>query len=89
MTAPRDGVVIGIDHLQIARIARLAGAPKVAGAGVDLMRKLGEPVRAGDVFYHVYAEDPADVDFAREASARASGYTIGAPHEVPQVYVEF
>lgn len=89
VTAPRDGVVTGIDNLQIARIARLAGAPKVAGAGVDLMRKLGEPVRAGDVLYHVYAEYPADVEFAREASARASGYTIGAPHEVPQVYVEF
>ncbi|MFN4103110.1 MAG: thymidine phosphorylase family protein [Tepidimonas sp.] len=89
VTAAHDGVVTGVDNQRLARIARLAGAPKVAGAGVDLMRKLGEPVRAGDVLYHVYAEYPADVEFAREASAHASGYTIGAPHEVPQIFVEF
>lgn len=87
--APADGVVTGIDNVQIARIARLAGAPKVAGAGVDLMRKLGDAVRAGDVLYRVYAEYPADVEFARAATERASGYTIGAPHQVPQVFVEF
>lgn len=89
VTAPRDGVVTGIDNLQIARIARLAGAPKVAGAGVDLARKLGEPVRAGEPLYRVYAEYPADRDFALQASARDSGYRIGDPHEVPQVFVEF
>ncbi|TSE30945.1 thymidine phosphorylase family protein [Tepidimonas taiwanensis] len=89
VTAPRDGVVTGIDNLQIARIARLAGAPKVAGAGVDLARKLGEPVRAGETLYRVYAEYPADRDFALQASTRDSGYRIGDPHEVPQVFVEF
>jgi predicted deacylase len=46
--APADGVVAGIDNVQIARIARLAGAPKVQGAGVDLLRKLGHAVAAGE-----------------------------------------
>jgi ribose-phosphate pyrophosphokinase len=43
----RRGVVAGIDNQQIARIARLAGAPKVQGAGVDLLCKLGDTVAPG------------------------------------------
>ncbi|WP_300654325.1 thymidine phosphorylase family protein [Hydrogenophaga sp.] len=87
--APAAGVVIGIDNLQIAQIARLAGAPKVRGAGVDLCVKLGEPVSAGDVLYRVHASYPADLEFARQASVRASGFSLGTAAQVPQVFVEF
>ena len=87
--AERSGVVTAIDNLQMARIARLAGAPKVQAAGVDLLRKLGEPVNAGDLLYRVHAVYPADLGFARQRIARDSGYRIGLPHEVPQVFVEF
>jgi thymidine phosphorylase len=89
ITAPEAGVVVGIDNLQIAQIARLAGAPKVKGAGVDLLRKLGDRVAAGDVLYRVYANYPADLEFARQACARASGYGIGRADQVPHVFVEF
>jgi thymidine phosphorylase len=87
--APQAGFVTGIDNLQIARIARLAGAPKVQGAGVDLARKLGEPVAAGELLYVVYAAFSSDLDFARQASDKASGYTLGPATDVPHVYVEF
>lgn len=87
--APRSGVVTGIDNFQIARIARLAGAPKVPQAGVDLLHKLGEQVAAGAPLYRVHASYPADLEFARQASSRSSGYTIGAADEVPQAFVEF
>ncbi|MNL74036.1 thymidine phosphorylase [compost metagenome] len=87
--APESGLVAGIDNLQIAFIARLAGAPKVQGAGVDLLRKLGEPVVAGEVLYRVYASYAADLEFARQASARASGYSIGSAEQLPHVFVEF
>jgi len=83
------GVVTGIDNFQIARIARLAGAPKVKGAGVDLLRKLGGTVQPGDALYRVHAAFAADLAFARQASVRASGYRIGAAADVPQVFVEF
>ena len=83
------GVVAGIDNFQIARVARLAGAPKVKGAGVDLFRKLGDSVAAGDLLYRVHASYPADLEFARQASARSTGYTIGRANEVPHVFVEF
>ena len=87
--ADTAGVVTAIDNLQMARIARLAGAPKVAGAGVDLMRKLGDPVQAGDLLYRVHAAHPSDLAFARRMTERSSGYRMGEPGELPQVFVEF
>ncbi len=83
------GLVSGIDNQHLARIARLAGAPKVKEAGVDLLRKLGDEVREGDVLYRVHASYPADLEFARQACARSSGYRIGRAEDVPHVFVEF
>ncbi|MBP6490414.1 MAG: thymidine phosphorylase family protein [Thauera sp.] len=87
--AEADGVVVAIDNHQLARIARLAGAPKMQASGVDLLRKLGEPVARGEPLYRVHADYPADLEFARQASARASGYVLGAADEVPHLFVEF
>jgi thymidine phosphorylase len=87
--APADGVVTHIDNLQVARIARLAGAPKVACAGIDLFRKLGDTVAAGDMLYRVHASYQSDLGFARQASAKFNGYTLGRASEVPHVFVEF
>jgi len=75
--AATDGVVTAIDNFQIARIARLAGAPMDQGAGVDLFRKLGDPVQQGEALYAIYAEFPADFRFARALAGQASGYSIG------------
>ncbi len=75
--AERDGRVLAIDNQRIARIARLAGAPMDKGAGVDLVHKLGEAVRKGEVLYRIHAEFPADFDFAVAAAERDDGYRIG------------
>ncbi|MDI1245004.1 MAG: thymidine phosphorylase family protein [Rhodoferax sp.] len=87
--APTNGVVTNIDNLQVARIARLAGAPKVTGAGIDLFKKLGDTVVSGDPLYRVYASFQSDLGFARQASSKFSGYTLGKANEVPHVFVEF
>jgi thymidine phosphorylase len=76
--ADRDGVVAAIDNLQMARIARLAGAPMDMGAGVDLYHKVGEKVRSGEPLYAIHAEFGADFGFACEAAALDSGFTLGA-----------
>ena len=76
-------------HVRNARVARLAGAPKVQGAGVDLLCKLGDTVACGQVLYRVHASYPADLEFARQACLRDTGYTIGAAADVPSVFVEF
>jgi thymidine phosphorylase len=46
--AKHSGRVTAIDNLQMAQIARLAGAPMDKGAGVDLYHKTGDKVRRGD-----------------------------------------
>jgi thymidine phosphorylase len=84
-----SGVVTSIDNLQMARVARLAGAPKVIGAGVDLFRKLGDTVVCGDPLYRVHASFQSDLEFARQASQKSNGFTIGEANEVPHVFVEF
>ncbi len=78
VSAPLAGHVTGIDNLQLARIARLAGAPLDQGAGVELLKKLGDAVAQGEPLYRVHAEFPADFRFARELSDQDSGYRIGA-----------
>lgn len=87
--APASGAVIGIDNLQLARIARLAGAPKVPAAGVDLFKRLGDTVTEGDVLYRIHASFAADLAFARDACERDNAYRIGAADRLPQVFVEF
>ncbi|MFY7864950.1 thymidine phosphorylase family protein [Roseateles sp.] len=84
--APQEGVVVAIDNLRIARIARLAGAPQVAGAGMDLLRKLGEPVRAGEPLYRIHAQYEADLQFARTLAEKDSGYRVGSAEQLPHEF---
>jgi len=74
--AGRAGSVAAINNLQLARIARLAGAPMDKGAGVDLHCKLGDAVSEGDRLYSIHAEFMADFQFSRESAEQDSGYTI-------------
>ncbi|MDE2397159.1 MAG: thymidine phosphorylase family protein, partial [Burkholderiales bacterium] len=66
--APDDGIVAAIDNLRIARIARLAGAPQAAGAGLDLFVRVGSAVRRGQALYRIHAGFEADLGFARRAA---------------------
>jgi len=75
--APAAGQVVAIDNQQMARIARLAGAPMDKGAGVDLLRKVGDPVQQGEPLYAIHAEIDADFDFATETARQDSGFTVG------------
>jgi thymidine phosphorylase len=85
----RDGVVTQIDNYMLAKLARLAGAPIDKGAGVDLLKKLGDEVGKGEPLYRVHAEYQSDFNFAKALTDQQSGYTIGEPHEVSKTYMEF
>jgi thymidine phosphorylase len=84
-----SGVVTAIDNYQMARIARMAGAPLDKGAGVDLLKKLGDPVKAGEPLYRVHAKFPADFRFASNLVEEDTGYRIGLAEEVPAIFAEF
>lgn len=89
IVADVSGSVIGIDNLQLGRIARLAGAPMDKGAGVDLLRKLGDEVAAGEALYRIHAEHTSGFGFARQAATADSGFRIGAAEQLPGVFAEF
>jgi len=74
--APRAGVVTAIDCLRLARIARLAGAPMDKGAGVDLFKKIGDPVQQGEPLYRIHAGFEADFRFAVRFAADHDGFTV-------------
>lgn len=89
VTAPESGVVTAIDNLKLARIARLAGAPKPAGAGVDLLKRIGDSVEAGETLYRVYAAYQAERAFAHQSCERDNGFSIGRADEITGLNVEF
>lgn len=77
VAAAHDGVVSAIDCLRLARIARLAGAPMDKGAGVDLFKRIGDPVQQGEPLYRIHAAFEADFHFAIQLAAAGDGITIG------------
>ncbi|MDO9139826.1 MAG: thymidine phosphorylase family protein [Methylobacter sp.] len=89
IVADGEGVVTSIDNFQMAKIARLAGAPMMKKAGVDLLKKLGSPVQQGDVLYRIYAEFPADFKFAQEAASQDNGYTLGSEEQIIKSLIAF
>lgn len=76
--AARTGTVRAIDCHRIARIARLAGAPMDKGAGIDLSRKLGDPVRKGESLYRIYASSETGLGFACGLAEEDSGYEVAS-----------
>ena len=75
--ATQEGVVMAIDCLRLARVARLAGAPMDKGAGVDLFKRIGDPVEQGEPLYRIHAAFEADFRFATQFAAAGDGMTIG------------
>jgi thymidine phosphorylase len=76
IVAPRAGRIAAIDCFRIGRIARLAGAPMDKGAGIDLLRKVGDPVKAGEPIYRIHSGVPADFRFATDMAEEDPGVRL-------------
>jgi thymidine phosphorylase len=63
--ATQRGRIISIDNRRLARIAKLAGAPRAAAAGVDLHTPLDTIVERGQPLFTIHAETPGELDYAR------------------------
>lgn len=74
--APADGMVREIDCYRIASIARRAGAPMDKGAGLDLLKKVGMPVKAGEPLYRIHAHIEGDFKTAVDMAAEDDGYSL-------------
>jgi thymidine phosphorylase len=65
VTSPADGRLREIDCWEIARVAKRAGAPANASAGVRLLRQVGDVVQRGEPLFEIHAESDAQLGFAR------------------------
>ncbi len=77
VTAPRDGVVRAIDCFMVSRMARLAGAPAEPGAGVLLLKQVGDKVKKGEPLCRIHACEPSDFAFAVEWAGESAGFQVG------------
>ena len=58
------GRVLSINNRNLARLAKLAGAPAAKSAGVELHVKMGDGVEAGQPVMTVHAETPGELEYA-------------------------
>ncbi|MGZ3408774.1 MAG: thymidine phosphorylase family protein [Xanthobacteraceae bacterium] len=77
--ASADGVVTGIDCLRINRLARTAGAPIDKGAGIEVLKKIGDRVDKGEPLYRIYAADQSEFDLTVAGAKIDAGYVINGP----------
>ncbi|TQV81153.1 thymidine phosphorylase family protein [Exilibacterium tricleocarpae] len=62
--ARTGGRVKSFDNRQLAQIAKLAGAPKAKAAGIQLAKKLGDTVTAGELLMTIHAETQGELRYA-------------------------
>ena len=65
VTARSDGRIRAIDCWHIARVAKRAGAPANAAAGVRLLRGVGDVVTKDEPLFEIHAYSVAQLEFAR------------------------
>ena len=85
VTAPADGVLTRLDALAVGTAAWRLGAGRARkedavspGAGVVLLARPGDAVRAGQPLLELHADDPAR--FAPAEAALAGGIEVGAAY---------
>lgn len=73
LVAQRSGRVVAVDNRRLARIAKLAGAPKAPAAGLLFQAPLGSVVEAGHTLMTIHAASPGELAYAREYADAQAG----------------
>jgi thymidine phosphorylase len=74
--SPSDGVIRSIDCLRLNRLARTAGAPLDKGAGIKVLKKVGDYVEKGEALYRIVSFDHPEYDLAVGATKENTGYVV-------------
>jgi thymidine phosphorylase len=73
-----SGVVKSIDNRMLGRLAKLAGAPAAAAAGLRLAVTVGDRIARGDELFTLHAQTPGELAYALEYYHKHSGlFAIG------------
>jgi thymidine phosphorylase len=79
--ATHAGRVIRIDNRRLARVAKLAGAPRDSSAGLVLHARVGNRVEAGQPLFTLHAEAKGELEYAM-AYATGGGEIIALEEKV-------
>lgn len=60
----QSGTVNQIDCRRLAKVAKLAGAPRSLKAGILFLAPLGKQVLKGDILFTIYAESKGELNYA-------------------------
>lgn len=73
--ADHAGKIVGIDNRTLARIAKLAGAPKASTAGIYFRSPLEKKVEQGESLLTIHAESEGELNYAYDY-AKSSNHFI-------------
>ena len=77
LVAERGGIAASIDNRAVARIAKLAGAPRAKTAGLEVHVKLGDEVERGQLLMTLHGESRGEMDYALAfAAANPDAITV-------------
>lgn len=76
--AARSGALLSVDNRRLAKIAKLAGAPTSANAGMEYRLRIGDAIQVGEPLFHVHAQTPGQLEYALDyAKAQPDICVIG------------
>lgn len=75
--ASLSGVLQSIDNRQLARLAKLAGAPNSAAAGLRLHKNVGDKVKQGDPLFTLFSDTEGELQYAQTYYLQSNIFAIG------------
>jgi AMP phosphorylase len=76
LKAWKSGVIMNIDNITIAKMARIAGAPRDKEAGIYLYKHEKQKVKKGEPIFTVYSDSKVKLQYALNIMKRINGITI-------------
>lgn len=64
IVSTQSGLVSEIDNRNLAKVAKLAGAPQDIAAGIEFFAKIGTPVERGQILYRIHAESKGALQYS-------------------------
>lgn len=61
-----NGMVRFVNNRRLAKVAKLAGAPRTSGAGVWFNAPIGKEIRKGDLLFSIYAGSKGELQYSKD-----------------------
>lgn len=80
-TMSSTGILQAIDNRQLARLAKLAGAPNTVAAGLRLHKRVGDKVEQGESLFTLFSDTEGELQYALAYYRQANIFTLEQSHE--------